>query len=158
MVSSSATVKSQSARIRTLGVLLFIAVAVCLLVFAIGRKQSQILVIEDAWIRAPVTSSSMTAGYCTFTNHSEQHITVVSARSPSIGSIEFHESRYENEMHRMILLPSLMIPAKGSLRLEPGGKHLMLFNLMDEEASVNNIEFTLSTGESFEYAFVVEDP
>lgn len=148
---------NQSARIRTVGVLLLIAVAVCVLVFAIGRKPSQILVIEDAWIRAPVTSSSMTAGYCAFTNHSEQDIIVVSARSPSIEKIEFHESRYENEMHRMIQLPSLVIPAKGSLRLEPGGKHLMLFNLMDEEASVNSIEFTLSTGETVQYTFVVED-
>ena len=150
--------KNQSARLRTVGVLLLIAVAVCLLVFAIGRKPSQILVIEDAWIRAPITSSSMTAGYCAFTNHSEQDITVVSAQSPSIGKIEFHESLYENEMHRMIQLPNLVIPAKSSLRLEPGGKHLMLFNLVEEEASVNAIEFTLSTGESFEYTFVVEDP
>lgn len=150
--------KNQSARIRTIGVLLLIAVAVCLLVFAIGRKPSQNLVIEDAWIRAPVASSSMTAGYCAFTNHSEQDITVVSAQSPSFGKIEFHESRYEDEMHRMIHLTSLVIPAKGTLRLEPRGKHLMLFNLMDEEASVTNIEFTLSTGELFEFPFVVEDP
>ena len=100
----------------------------------------------------------MTAGYCVFTNRGEQDITVVSARSPSIGKIEFHESRYEDEMHRMVQLPSLVIPAKGTLRLEPGGKHLMLFNLMDKEASVNSIEFTLSTGELIEYAFVVEDP
>ena len=61
-------------------------------------------------------------------------------------------------MHRMIHLTSLVIPAKGTLRLEPRGKHLMLFNLMDEEASVTNIEFTLSTGELFEFPFVVEDP
>lgn len=150
--------KSQSARIRVLAVLLLIAVALCVLVLAIGRKPSQILVIEDAWIRAPVTSSSMTAAYCVFTNRSDQDITLVSARSPSIGSIEFHESRYETEMHRMIQLPSLVIPAKSSLRLVPGGKHLMLFNLEDSETPINEIEFTLSTGEAFTSKFVFEDP
>ncbi|MXW54849.1 MAG: copper chaperone PCu(A)C [Gammaproteobacteria bacterium] len=150
--------KNQAARTRTFGIWLLVAVAICLLVFSIARKPSQIFVIKDGWIRAPVASSSMTAGYCVFTNRGEQDITVVSARSPSIGKIEFHESRYEDEMHRMVQLPSLVIPAKGTLRLEPGGKHLMLFNLMDKEASVNSIEFTLSTGELIEYAFVVEDP
>lgn len=99
----------------------------------------------------------MSAGYCVFTNHGEQDITIVEARSSSVGSIEFHESSYENEMHRMIQLTGLVIPAKGNLRLEPGGMHLMLFNLTSENDSAKVIEFTLSTGETFEYSFIVKD-
>lgn len=150
--------KSQSARIRSVGILLLIGVAVCLLIFTIRPRPHSILVVEDAWIRTPVTSNSMTAGYCTFRNHSDQDITLVSARSNSIGKIEFHESRYENEMHRMIQLANLEIRARSTLHLKPGGKHLMLFNLEDSEALSNEIEFTTSTGETYQYTFVVEEP
>lgn len=99
----------------------------------------------------------MTAAYCGFSNRGEQDITIVSARSLSVGSIEFHESRYENEMHRMIQLKEFVIPAKGKLSLEPGGMHLMLFNLSNDIDSSTQIEFTTSTGESFEYTFHIKD-
>ena len=145
----------RSTGILAVGAFLLVAVVVVLLVLTMGRKPDQILEVTDAWIRAPTTSNSITAAYCVFTNHGEQDIIIVSASSLSVGSIEFHESRYENEMHRMIQLTQLRVPAKGRLDLEPGGVHLMLFNLINEDDSAKDIEFTLSTGESFEYSFLV---
>lgn len=143
---------------RVVGVLLLTAVLVVLLIFAMTQRPVQTLDIEDAWIRAPVTSKSITAAYCKFTNHSNHKVEIRSAESNAIGSIEFHESRYVDEKHRMVLLSRLVIPAGGTLSLEPGGKHLMLFNLMDEEASVIEIEFMLSTGETLLHSFSVMNP
>ncbi|MCY3883831.1 MAG: copper chaperone PCu(A)C [Gammaproteobacteria bacterium] len=147
----------RSTGILAIGAVLLIAAVVVLLVLTMARNPDQILNVENAWIRAPTTSNSMTAAYCGFSNRGEQDITIVSARSLSVGSIEFHESRYENEMHRMIQLKEFVIPAKGKLSLEPGGMHLMLFNLSNDIDSSTQIEFTTSTGESFEYTFHIKD-
>lgn len=86
------------------------------------------LVIEDAWIaEAPPVSKVMVA-YLTIKNTSSEDIEIIRAESEIYSSIEFHETRHENGMARMIRHDSLLIPANTELQLKRGGPHLMLFN------------------------------
>lgn len=86
------------------------------------------LVIEDAWIvEAPPVSKVMVA-YLTIKNTSSEDIEIIRAESETYSSIEFHETRHEDGMARMIRHESLVVPADTALQLKPGGQHLMLFN------------------------------
>ena len=86
------------------------------------------LVIEDAWIvEAPPVSKVMVA-YLTIKNTGSKDLEIIRAESETYSSIEFHETRHENGMARMIRHESLVIPADTALQLKPGGQHLMLFN------------------------------
>jgi len=88
----------------------------------------QTLTITDAWIaEAPPVSKVMVA-YMTIENNATQDVTLIKAESDLYSSIEFHETRHEDGMARMIRHTNLVIPANNHVALERGGKHLMLFN------------------------------
>ena len=84
--------------------------------------------VQHAWIaEAPPVSNVMVA-YLTLKNNTSNDIELVSAQSDVYSSIEFHETRHENGVARMIRHRTLNIPANSLLELRRGGKHLMLFN------------------------------
>ncbi len=86
------------------------------------------LTINDAWIaEAPPVSKVMVA-YMTLENNGTQDITLIKAESSLYSSIEFHETRHEDGMARMIRHNDLIIPANNHITLKRGGKHLMMFN------------------------------
>ena len=137
-------------------VTIFLALVIAYVILVKPHDVPKVL-IGDAWIRPHLTSSTMTAGYCAISNHTKDEVVIVAARATGIGAIEFHESVYENEMHRMIQLEELTVPPNGTLRLEPGGMHLMLFSVSDREAEIHRIEFELSNGETLSHDFAVDD-
>ena len=100
----------------------------------------------------------MTAAYCTAINRTSRDLVLVSAQSNTIGRVEFHESKYENELHRMVHLEELTVPAGKTLALSPGGLHLMLFRVTDATDEIHHIEFTTSEGASFRGEFTIDDP
>lgn len=106
------------------------------------------LVIEDAWIvEAPPVSKVMVA-YLTIKNTGSKELEIIRAESEIYSSIEFHETRHENDMARMIRHESLVIPTDTSLQLKPGGQHLMLFNPTKALKAGDCVEvvFTLKDG------------
>ena len=48
------------------------------------------------------------------------------ARSAEFGAVELHEMRMDGGMMRMRALEAIEVPAGASVRLAPGGNHLML--------------------------------
>ena len=92
------------------------------------KNPESMLLIENAWIaEAPPVSKVMVA-YMTIKNTASQAIEIVRAESKIYSSIEFHETKHEDGMARMLRHDSLTIPAASSIQLKRGGKHLMLFN------------------------------
>jgi len=105
------------------------------------------LVVEDAWIaEAPPVSKVMVA-YLTLKNTGTRDIEIISAKSDTFSSIEFHETSYEDGMARMSRHPSLKVAANTALQLTRGGKHLMLFNPKK----------SLKTGDTVELTFTLKD-
>jgi len=106
--------------------------------------------VKDAWIaEAPPVSKVMVA-YMSIENSSEEDITIVKAESDSYSSIEFHETRYEDGMARMIRHDSLLIPANNHITLKRGGKHLMLFNPVKRLKAGDSITINLTTKDNVE--------
>ena len=84
------------------------------------------LVASNVTITRPMPGMTMSAGYLTLTNNSEETITITRVSSPNYASVELHESVVENGVARMRPLEKIEMPAGTGTILEPGGKHLML--------------------------------
>jgi copper(I)-binding protein len=81
---------------------------------------------ETIVVTRPLPGSGMSAGYLTLNNRSAEDIVVTRVASPEFASVAMHETVLEDGVSRMRPLASLVVPARGAVRLEPGGKHLML--------------------------------
>ena len=84
------------------------------------------LVASDTVISEPPPGRAMSAGYLTLRNNANSVVRISGVDSPQFGFVEIHETRLDDGVARMLLVPELLIPAKSSVTLQPGGKHLML--------------------------------
>ncbi len=117
-------------------------------VYAEEDANEPCLTIQNAWIaEAPPVSKVMVA-YLTIINETSEKIEIVRAESDLYSSIEFHETKHENGIARMIRHQSLTIPANNKLILQRGGNHLMLFNPTKALKANDEVKiiFTLSDG------------
>ena len=87
------------------------------------------LEVEDAWSRASTPMVETGAVYLTIVNDGQRSRRLVAVRSGNAASITIHETLHENGMTRMARRDSLPIEAGSTLRLIPGGIHLMMLNL-----------------------------
>jgi len=85
--------------------------------------------LEDAWVRALPPSQKTTAAYLTLTNRGGTAIEIVGARSGIAAQVEIHTTREVDGYTRMERLDALSLGPGESLRLAPGGTHLMLLGL-----------------------------
>jgi copper(I)-binding protein len=68
----------------------------------------------------------MSAAYLSLTNYTDTTIRISHVESPQYDSVQLHETRIENGIAKMRRMPALEVPAGQSVRLQRGGKHLML--------------------------------
>lgn len=85
-----------------------------------------------------------TAAYFTLENRSDRADRLVSVASPVARRAELHESRVENGVMRMRPVEGIAVPAGGSVRLEPGGLHVMLMELSEPIAEGRRVPLTLT--------------
>ena len=109
----------------------------CLLLLAIGCGGGPDLAVSDARVREPVPGIEKSVGYLVLTNRSDKARRLTSVSMEGVGAIEIHETAEVDGVMRMRRLSELVIPAGGSVSLEPGGKHLMLFRIGDLSAPVS---------------------
>ena len=101
-----------------------------LLLAACGAPQPP-LVASEVEITKPMPGRQMSAGFLLLTNNTDEDIRITRVTSPQFGAVEIHETRIEDGIARMRELDELVVPARGSVRLERGGKHLMLMRAGD---------------------------
>lgn len=156
--------------------LMFLALAAALVLTVTacsGSGGSQVeaggLILKDAWARATAPSAGAGAAYVTVENTTgrvekllsasvassvaraaEVHETITAASASSSTSMPTGAS----EMMSMREVSSIQIPAGATLRMEPGGYHIMLVDLA--APLVAGQEFTLNLG--FMNAGVVSVP
>ena len=113
----------------------FIALAALALLGACGAPQPP-LVASDVEITTPMPGRSMSAGYLVLTNNTGEPIIIDGVTSPQYGAVEIHETTIEDGISRMRELEELVVPARGSVTLERGGKHLMLMRAQGASQTV----------------------
>ncbi|MDR6853650.1 copper(I)-binding protein [Sphingomonas sp. BE123] len=95
-----------------------------------GCEQAQ-LGVEDAWVRLPAVSSRPGAAYFTVKGGNEA-TTLLGVSSPAAVRTELHEMKHEGGMMTMAPIKDVAIPAGSTVKFEPGGKHIMLYDLSPE--------------------------
>lgn len=119
---------------------LVLLIALTAVAASCGSDDSGSVEIVDAKFRT--TPNDLGAGYLTIENSTDDPITLVGASSPEVGRIELHESTMNDDgVMQMIPRPEGFTVEPGEqISLEPGGKHLMLF---DPEPAGDELEITL---------------
>ena len=82
--------------------------------------------VRDGWVRLVPGGMPMHAGFGRIENACAAPATIVSASSPSYGSVMLHESRIVGGVNQMRMLQELRIAPDDAAVLKPGGLHLML--------------------------------
>lgn len=100
--------------------------------------------IDDAWIRASAGGQSSGAGYMTVTNSSTVPDRLLSATSPSAGSVELHSTVNEGSTSKMVEIKDVVIPAKGTARFAPTGNHIMFLQIKGPFKEGEKIPVTLN--------------
>ena len=82
--------------------------------------------IADAWIKHLPPTVPVRAGYMTLTNDGDANVSVVAARSAAFASVEIHETLAKDGMMQMQHIETLDVAAGATVKLAPGGLHMML--------------------------------
>ena len=83
--------------------------------------------VTGAWVRATVPGQPVAGAYMEIT--SAKTTTLVKVETPIANMAEIHSMKMENGVMRMQAMASLPLPANKTVRLSPGGDHLMLMGL-----------------------------
>lgn len=92
-----------------------------------GQAQAQSVTVKDAWIRGTVPGQNATGAFMELTGKSNTRLIGVS--TPLTANAEVHNMRMENGVMRMSPVNGIDIPAGKTVKMAPGGYHVMLMNL-----------------------------
>ena len=103
------------------------------------------LVWEDGWVKA--AEEGMTGAFGTLRNPTDSDLRITGAESAAAGSAELHETASDDGGSTMMQEKEggFLVPAGGSLSLEPGGDHVMLMDLQEPILPGDEVTITLLT-------------
>ena len=87
------------------------------------------LTLSNPWSRATAPGMSMGVAYFTITNRGKAEDVLVAASTPAAERVEIHQTSISDGMARMRPLNEVAIAAGATVKVEPGGIHLMLVDL-----------------------------
>ena len=83
--------------------------------------------IKGAWARASVSKNG--AAYLTIQNHGDRAHLLIGAETPLAKKVEIHTHTMDGQIMRMRKTDRVGIAPNKSIKMAPGGTHLMLLNL-----------------------------
>ena len=103
------------------------------------------LTFADPWLRAVPPVSPTMAGYVTLNNSGDEAVTITGVSTSAAGHTMLHDVESAADgSRRMVHLHHLEIPARGSVPLTPGGRHLMLMKLTQVPRAGESVEVCLT--------------
>ena len=122
---------------------------------AAPAPQGDVVAVMDAWVRETDPKAKVNAGYLTLINVGPEDVTLVAVESDAFAKVEVHEMAMSDGLMTMRELDGIVIPAGGQVRLEPGGKHLMLMGPRQPLTAGQSVNLTLTFGSGRTQALVV---
>jgi copper(I)-binding protein len=104
--------------------------AACLALAAatLARAAAPALSASDAWVRV-TPGAEVAAAYLTLHNDGSVPVSIVGVRSPLASMAMIHETRLTGTQASMRPRAELLVAAGATVRLAPGGLHVMLHGL-----------------------------
>ena len=96
---------------------------------AAQEAQARAVKVDQAWARPTVPGQSAGGAYLTLRNTGATPDRLLGGSTPAAARVEVHEMRMDGDVMRMRELQALDVPVGRSVKLEPGGLHLMLIGL-----------------------------
>lgn len=135
---------------------IFVA-ALSVLLIANSSEAKSSLKFENARIFQPLKGSNATAGYADIKNESDKEIEITLKLVEKFKAAETHETSEVDGKMSMKKVDSFKVPAKGTLELKPGGRHLMLFDpieVIKENSSLKVVFMINGKEESFKFKVI----
>jgi periplasmic copper chaperone A len=85
------------------------------------------LEVRDVWSKQTMPGQKVAGVYLQI--RSPQDARLVEVQSPLADSAEMHSMKMEGEVMRMRKLDAIELPAGKTVKLAPGGEHIMLFDI-----------------------------
>ncbi|MGH8210108.1 MAG: copper chaperone PCu(A)C [Steroidobacteraceae bacterium] len=104
--------------------------------------QAPALIVQDAWTRQ-VPGSDVAAVYLTLHNPTTKPVSIVGVESSLASHAMIHETETENGQSRMRAHERLEIAPGQTVKLEPGGLHVMLHGLTQTVAVGQSVPLVL---------------
>ena len=107
------------------------------------------IVIKDQWLR-PGAEQMATALYFTIENNGSEADTLYAVETDIAKMVQIHETYSNGDVMGMREIGKIIIEQGSSVKLEPGGMHIMVMRLKKDINSGDEIEFKLhfrKTGE-----------
>lgn len=103
------------------------------------------ITVKDPFARPSPTEGGTGGAFMTIVNNTRRPDRLVSAQCPAAKVVELHETINDAGVMRMRPQPEgFEIPFRGELELKPGGKHVMLIDLVVPLRAGESIEVTLN--------------
>ncbi len=105
------------------------------------------VMISGAYARAIPPGQPNSASFLTVMNSSDKATSLVAASSPAAKVVELHNHTMNNGMMQMRRVDKIDVPAGQTIKLEPGGYHVMMIGLLQDLKPGDNIEVTMTFGD-----------
>jgi copper(I)-binding protein len=111
-----------------------------------ARPSPSGLVIRDAWLRESTATRTVSSGYMTVENRTAHDVTLTGVTVAGAKRADIHTVRHENGQGGMQAVPDVRIPAHSSVALEPGGTHIMIFDVTPPFVRGRHVTMRLTFG------------
>jgi copper(I)-binding protein/cytochrome oxidase Cu insertion factor (SCO1/SenC/PrrC family) len=108
------------------------------------KPAGDVVAIMNSWVREAHAAAKVNAGYMTLVNTGPEEVTLVKVESEAFDTIEVHEMIRVDGLMKMREVTDMVIPARGQIQFEPGGKHLMLMGPQEHLTTGQKVEITLT--------------
>lgn len=119
-----------------------IAAALLCAGFASAAQAAEPLIISNAWVRSPAPGQKVAGAYMELV--SDATATLLGASSPAAGRVELHSMALEAGVMKMRPVENIALPPGKTVKLAPGGLHIMLLDLKRPLKEGDKVRLTLS--------------
>jgi copper(I)-binding protein len=126
--------------LRAAGLAFFVVLAGAFVAPAATAQQP--VAVRDVWVRAPAPGQNVAAAYMELT--SGTHALLIAVASPVAARAELHATTMDGGVMRMRQVESIELPPSKTVKLAPGGLHVMLLDLKSSLKPGDKLPLTLT--------------
>ena len=126
------------------GIVGTLALALALVTNAVADGIADKITVNDPYVRAVTPVVKTSAAFMQFQNSDAAEQFLVSASTPAAAAVELHMHTMDDGVMRMRRIAHIHLPPNETVALQPGGLHIMLFDLIAPLTVGDQVPITLT--------------